>query len=114
MKITVARSFERAQQASRRAKRASAMARADNSIDAHRVAIEKHRVANILWTRAHRVSIDADTPKVTQRMTYNRYVAHYDAIRRHWQRCWDLGTRLGLSFPKGAPCGRTSDYLLER
>ncbi|MDA8312756.1 MAG: hypothetical protein M0Z46_19530, partial [Actinomycetota bacterium] len=88
--MTVDQAFARAVQASRRAKAVSVRARAENTIEAHRGAIEAHRRANIAWTRAHRLSIDGDTPKATQRMTYDRYVRHYEAVCRHWTRCWDL------------------------
>ncbi len=104
--------LDQAAELSARAKQASSRARREGDIDSHRTAIEAHRRANIAWTTAHRLSIDADTPKATQRMTYDRYVRHYEAVCRHWTRCWDLGTRRGLSFPHGAPCGPTKAYLV--
>ncbi len=93
------------------ANQASSRARRVDDIDAHRQAIEAHRRANVAWTKLHRHAIDANAEKPLQRSTYDRYARHFDKLREHWQACWDLGTRRGLSFPQGAPCGRTSDYL---
>ena len=99
--------------ASQQARNMSNLARSQKTIDAHRLAIEAHRRANIAWCTAHRLAIDYEAPSETQRVSYRRYVSHYNALRRHWTHCWHLGTRRGLSFPHGAPCGPTSAYLDE-
>jgi hypothetical protein len=102
--------LDRAQSLSEKASEATKRARREKDIKSHRDAVHAHCKANIAWTKAHRRAIDYGT-KPWERKTYDRYVRHYDRVRDHWQVCYDMKTRLGLSFPNGAPCARTSEYL---
>jgi hypothetical protein len=118
-RVALKRTLDRAAELSDLATKASRRARTEDTIDAHRAAIERHRRANVAWVRAHRAVLDhgvntGNRDVKLERKSYARYASHFDRLREHWQRCWDLGTNRGLSFPRGAPCAPSSAYLLKR